>query len=351
MSQKKFYISNEEKIGKGAFGEVFIAYNEYDKNEPKIKYAAKKIPKFEELNNIDNQVSPKGMPLLTNIYNEIEINSQFTNENLVTFFGIEEIEGNDYMIFEYCNGGDLQKTIKEYQKKYFNKKIPEKYIQKILKDVMNGLTCLHRNLIVHHDIKLQNILVKYDNEEDKNNLLLDKATYKITDFGLSKFKQTYNPEIGGTFPYLDPQILVYNRTEQEVKENEVVDIWAIGILTYKLLTYQHPFIFHNINMNPNDQIKNNVKKGMLYWGVNGGEISLEALCFLDSCLKIDQNHRLSAEELEYSQFLCRNPNNFFILNENNFYNMPEEIKVNEIDDKIIQLNLSNSKKLTEILNI
>ena len=349
MSKKKFYISNEEPIGKGDFGEVYIAYDENDKNNPKIKYAAKKIPNFQPLNNIQQPLT-KGNPL-TNIYNEIEINSQFTNENLVTFFGIEEINGNNYMIFEYCDGGDLNKTIKEYQKKYYNKKITEKYIQKILKDIMNGLTCLHRNLIVHHDIKPQNILVKYDSEEDKINLNLDKATYKITDFGLSKFKQTYSPEIGGTFPYLDPQILVYNRTEQEVKENDVVDIWAIGILTYKLLTYQHPFVFHNIKMNSNDQIKTNVKKGMLYWGVNGCEISLEALCFLDSCLKIDQNHRLSAEELEYSQFLCRNPNNFFILNENNFYRMPDEIKVNEIDDKIIQLNLSNFKKLTEILNI
>jgi len=349
MSKKKFYISNEEPIGKGAFGEVYIAYDENDKNNPKIKYAAKKIPNFQPLNNIQQPLT-KGNPL-TNIYNEIEINSQFTNENLVTFFGIEEINGNNYMIFEYCDGGDLNKTIKEYQKKYHNKKIPEKYIQKILKDIMNGLTCLHRNLIVHHDIKPQNILVKYDSEEDKINLNLDKATYKITDFGLSKFKQTYSTEIGGTFPYLDPQILVYNRTEQEVKENDVVDIWAIGILTYKLLTYQHPFVFHNMNMNSNDQIKTNVKKGMLYWGVNGCEISLEALCFLDSCLKIDQNHRLSAEELEYSQFLCRNPNNFCILNENNFYRMPDEIKVNEINDKIIQLNLSNSKKLTEILNI
>lgn len=349
MSKKKFYFSNEESIGKGAFGEVYIVYDENDKNNPKIKYAAKKIPKF-KIEQIQI-TSTKGMPLLTNIYNEIEINSKFTNENLVTFFGIEEINGNDYMIFEYCDGGDLNKTIKEYQKKYYNKKIPEKYIQKILKDIMNGLTCLHRNLIVHHDIKLQNILVKYDSEEDKNNLHLDKATYKISDFGLSKFKQTYNAEVGGTFPYLDPQILVYNRREQEVKENEVVDIWAIGILTYKLLTYQHPFIFHNIKMSINEQIKTNVKKGMLYWGVNGCEISLEALCFLDSCLKIDQNHRLSAEELEYSQFLCRNPNNFFILNENNFYSMPNEIKVNDIDDKIIQLNLSNSKKLTEILNI
>lgn len=350
MSKKNFFISDEKPIGKGAFGEVYIVYDANDKNEPKIKYAAKRIPNFEGIQEL-NKTSTKGMPLFNNFCNEIEINSQFTNENLVTFFGIEEIKGSNYMIFEYCNGLDLNKTIIEYQKKYC-KKIPERYIQKILKDIMNGLSCLHRNLIVHHDIKLQNILVKYDNEEDKINLNLDKATYKITDFGLAKFKQTYNTEIAGTYPYLEPQILVYNRTSQEVKENEAVDIWAIGILTYKLLTFQHPFIFQNSNKNPNEQIKENIRKGILYWGVNGCEISLEALCFLDSCLKIDQNHRLSAEELEYSEFLCRNPNNFSLLNENTFNNMPDEIKVNEKkDDRIIQLNMTNSRKLSEILNI
>jgi serine/threonine protein kinase len=343
-SQKKFIL--KEKIGKGGFGEVFIAEDQNDKNVPKIKYAAKCIPNFKNLSENKNDQ----LLYIANI--EIEINAEFTNDNLITFYGIEEIGDKKYMIFEYCNGGDLQYCIDEYKKKY-EKKIPEKYVQKILKDILNGLTCLHRNLIVHHDIKPKNILVVFDDEEAKNNLLLDRATYKIADFGLSKYRASANitNDINGTIPYLEPQILVYNKIEPTVKENEAVDIWAVGILTYKLLTYQHPFIFKNNQKDITSQIKDNVQKGCFYWGVVGCEISLEALCFLDSCLKLNQNHRLSAEELEYSQFLCRNIKNFTYINENNFDSMPNEIKVKGIDDKIIKINMDNPKKLTEILNI
>ena len=58
---------------------------------------------------------------------------------------------------EYCNGKDLLSFINELNRKK-QRNLTEKEIQKILKDILYGLSCLHRNSITHHDIKLENIL-------------------------------------------------------------------------------------------------------------------------------------------------------------------------------------------------
>ena len=225
LHQKIFHINYDEKIGKGGFGDVYIATDIKDNKLRKTLYAAKQINKEkEDINTISN---------------EILINTEFQNENLVEFFGINIIDDNYFLIFEYCNGGDLAKNYNDYFNKT-GKPFSEEILQKILKDILNGLSCLHRHSIIHHDIKYGNILVSYKNEEDKRNLNLLNATFKLTDFGLSKcrldYQGTKTGNIGGTLTFMPPCILVekkftdepvtndngdalYNNEEEEFEEN------------------------------------------------------------------------------------------------------------------------------------
>ena len=356
-NQSKFEISNEW-IGKGAFGEVYIAYEKNNKNK---KYAAKQI-NFDKIQY--NNQNPNSLKETLN--NEVSILLEYTNENLVHCYDI--ISGNNelFIITEYCNGKDLNEIMKKWKEKTNNSFLPENIIQKILKDILNGLSCLHRapTVIIHHDIKLQNILVNFDNEEDLKNLDLVKGTYKITDFGLSKYHPDENAEIGvgGTSTYWSPEIkqLILDKyrdglnvkNEISILENPGVDIWAIGVLTYRLLNYDSLLLLNNEDYRKyrNNPIKlteihyENMKNGKIEFDLTNG-ISKEIICFLDAALKFGTNIRASSEELEYFRFITRPEEEFHYIRENNYKKILSEEYYK--DGKVI-IDINKIHKLNEI---
>ena len=73
---------------------------------------------------------------------------------------------------EYADSGDLNATIEKYKKKGYP--IPEKIIWNILKQMVLGLSALHRSKIVHRDIKCANVFINKD------------GTVKLGDLNVSK---------------------------------------------------------------------------------------------------------------------------------------------------------------------
>ena len=109
-------------------------------------------------------------------------NNQNINENIVNFLDITEINHNIYLAYEYCNGGDL----KRYSR--FFKTFDEKMVQNIMTQIIKGLQVLHNKKIIHHDLKLENILVDLNpkassQEEEKEliKLIKEKTEPKIKD--------------------------------------------------------------------------------------------------------------------------------------------------------------------------
>ena len=340
LHQKIFHINYDEKIGKGGFGDVYIATDIKDNKIKKTLYAAKQINMQKED--------------ISTLENEILINTEFQNENLVEFFGINIIDNNYFLIFEYCNGGDLAKAFNNYYNKT-GKPFTEEIVQKILKDILNGLSCLHRHQIIHHDIKYQNILVSYKNEEDKNNLNLLNATFKLTDFGLSKCKLdqgTKTGNIGGTFTFMPPCFIVDKNNDENVLENDAIDMWALGILSFRLIISKHPFLStEEEQMQPIQKqfsLYNNLQKGDYYIDLTDGvinEISKEFLMFIDGIFKKEQKWRASSEDCEYSRFITRKYSNFHFIDQ---YNYAQELSDEFIENKgILKFNIYNQKKLKE----
>ena len=340
LHQKIFHINYDEKIGKGGFGDVYIATDIKDNKIKKTLYAAKQINMQKED--------------ISTLENEILINTEFQNENLVEFFGINIIDDNYFLIFEYCNGGDLAKNYNDYFKKT-GKPFSEQIVQKILKDILNGLSCLHRHQIIHHDIKYQNILVSYKNEEDKNNLNLLNATFKLTDFGLSKCKLdqgTKTGNIGGTLTFMPPCIIVDKNNDENVLENDAIDMWALGILSFRLIISKHPFLSPEEEQMQQIQkqfsLYNNLQKGDYYIDLTDGvinEISKEFLMFIDGIFKSEQRWRLSSEDCEYSRFITRKYSNFHFIDK---YNYAQELSDEFIEGNgILKFNIYNEKKLKE----
>ena len=98
--------------------------------------------------------------------------------------------------------------------------------------MVDALLYLQERNVIHRDIKPENILIAD----------LDQLHIKLCDFGwathtINEARTTFC----GTVDYVAPE-LVY----QEPYDDKI-DLWAIGILTYELLTGQAPFTGENEN--------------------------------------------------------------------------------------------------------
>ena len=109
-----------------------------------------------------------------------------------------------------------------------NKKgLNEKIVKIIFKKIAWAVKYLHEKNIVHQDLKLENILYNQS-----------KNVVKLIDFGFS----SENPEkkninyICGTPHYMSPQAI-----KKQKHCLYKADIWALGIILYKLLTGDYPF--------------------------------------------------------------------------------------------------------------
>lgn len=115
-------------------------------------------------------------------------------------------------------------------------KKPQEKIDLIIQ-VLEALAYLHRNGVIHRDLKPDNVLVK------------DGTHVKLLDFGLAMIpdhtsKQQEGEEISGTLAYIAPEVL------QGGSSNVTSDLYAIGLILYQIFghyPYQHETITDLIN--------------------------------------------------------------------------------------------------------
>jgi serine/threonine protein kinase len=72
-------------------------------------------------------------------------------------------------------------------------------------EILNGVSCLHKNNIIHRDLNLSNILLKIE--------LNGKISVKMADFGLSvlhEFSQQFHTQDRGTIGFITPEVENYN---------------------------------------------------------------------------------------------------------------------------------------------
>ncbi len=283
----------EKCIGKGVFGQVYLT----SKKGSSTKFATKEINR-EEIEKTD---------AMKYLRNELVILQYLNHPNIVKFQDVKKTKKNYYIIMEYCNGGELAKALEKYMQKY-SKPFPEEIVQHIMKQIISAFKYIHERKIIHGNVKLQNILLHYENEEDKENLNIMKAQVKVIDFGFAcKINKTgLQYSVVGNPINFDPLILKkLNSSSKKTRQlgyNESADIWSIGSICYEMLIGRLAF--------DAEDMEELVKK------VEIGEYSIpttfshEAVSFLNGMLQYEAKNRLTAEQLSRHDFLTKDVKSF-----------------------------------------
>lgn len=141
------------------------------------------------------------------------------------------------LVLEYCEGGEID--WKNYNH-YNEKKKGGLTLNKVLRDVVNGLEYLHEfKGIIHRDLKPSNLLIHHN-------------TIKISDFGVSLILENNandDRELGktvGTPAFFAPELcqFVNNRLSMlDTKSNidKRIDIWSLGVILYCMMFHELPF--------------------------------------------------------------------------------------------------------------
>ncbi|KAJ6460851.1 kinase-like domain-containing protein, partial [Mycena vitilis] len=109
--------------------------------------------------------------------------------------------------------------------------IPEAWCKAVTRQMLDGLTHLHAQEVVHRDIKSSNVLVS------------NEGIVKLADFGISKFFADLVPlqietqaSFTGTFGYMSPECM-YNLGGYTKK----ADIWSLGCVIVEMMTGKSPW--------------------------------------------------------------------------------------------------------------
>jgi serine/threonine protein kinase len=261
-----FFISEDEQLGKGTYGEVYRCYN---REQPSQQLVVKIISLLES----DNQES---------IRTELEMIHELPHhENLVNCLKAHiASEKNLYVIMEYCNQGSLESYISKMTL------MPEEQIWDILRQVCRGYQVLYDANLLHRDIKPENILIH-------------NKVFKLADFGLSKKIKSHalseNLSYAGSPLYIAPEII--DRNEGSSK----VDIFSLGSVLYELAYDGEPPFFKKDDRygSPDEYYRARKNKKLAVPARNKkGERRSEELCHLISrMLEFNEADRISWEEV------------------------------------------------------
>ena len=338
----------KSKIGNGVYGEVYLGQDIISKKD----FAIKKISKSKLLNP-ENEYC---------FNNEVSILKYLQpHPNLIKFHLIYESISNFYIIEEYCNGGNLEQNLIKYIKNN-NKPFTEEISKYIIKNILYGLSNLNSQNIIHRDLKVENILLHFDNEEDLINQNLMNSKIKIIDFGFAKFlkKNEFADSIIGTPLFMDPIILNSMNDKKENDKNmydKKVDMWSLGIISYYLLLGNLPFQGNNIN-----ELSKSIEERKFILPKNQNiYLSKNCIEFIDKLLNVDINLRPSADEILLNDNWINDKSDQFIMlklkkendvNNKEFINYWEKYEVEKKYKytKNLTSKFNNTNKIDSLLN-
>ena len=220
----------KEKLGEGGNGVVYKAIQRSNNKEVAIKKFDKKKIKDSFMSENFRQITKEEMkPYIDSFLKETE-NMKIAegidedNENSIKFIEYYDLEDDFVIVMELCDENLTTFIAKK------NEKLSDEEIYMILSQLNNTFRIISSKKIAHRDLKLENILVKYENKEKT------KFTFKLTDYGESKTLSVTNKYTQvGTCNFTAPEILNGDGYNIEC------DLWSLGIIIHVLCFKTYPY--------------------------------------------------------------------------------------------------------------
>lgn len=213
-------------LGRGQFGEVWLAEKHLQFSSRKFRHALK------FLSNRTEEIDLKAAEAEIDTWIEVS-----GHPNVMPV--LDMLVFRDYVIIvsEYADGGSLNSWLKQN-----NGKAPtvEKALEMMI-GILRGIEHLHSKSVVHRDLK-------------PDNILLQGNFPRITDFGISRIvsENTTATKAIGSPAYMSPEAFHGNKSPQ-------TDIWSAGVILYVMLSGNYPFEGETI-FNLRDAIQNHESK-------------------------------------------------------------------------------------------
>ena len=252
------YLLNEE-IGSGGFAKVVLGIHIPTGEKVAIKIMDKQQILSDELNK-------------ERVLSEISILKIVRHNNIIKLYEVMETPQKIYLVMEYCDGGELFDYIVSKQH------LSEKQACVFFQELIDALTYLHSQNIVHRDVKPENILLESSGKS---------LTCKLIDFGISR-TYTLDKLITtpcGTASYAPPEM---HRGEEYY--GLLSDVWSAGVLLYAMAFGYLPFCEEDEDTNIDNIIKGNYEIPE--------EASPELNDFLLHILDIDPLSRYDLEQIK-----------------------------------------------------
>ncbi|KAL6707339.1 mitogen-activated protein kinase kinase kinase [Coniothyrium glycines] len=284
--QPTFKWMKGQLIGKGTFGRVYLGMNittgeliAVKQVEVNAKAAGSDKDKIKEL--------------VKSLDQEIDTMQHLDHPNIVQYLGCERKEYSISIFLEYISGGSVGSCIRKHGK------FEESVVSSLTRQTLLGLSYLHREGILHRDLKADNILLDLD------------GTCKISDFGISKktdniYGNDVTNSMQGSVFWMAPEVIRSQGQGYSAK----VDIWSLGCVVLEMFAGKRPWskeeaigaIYKLGSLNQAPPIPEDVSR----------VIGVEGLSFMYDCFTIDPTERPTAETLLRAPFCFSDPNYNFL---------------------------------------
>ncbi|WNZ64593.1 protein kinase [Myxococcus sp. MxC21-1] len=163
---------------------------------------------------------------------EARLAAQLEHPNIVQIFDFGEAEGSFFLAMEFIDGPNLRKLVKRAAEEA----LPPAFCAKVVAAAAEGLAYAHEFCdvetgeplgLIHRDVSPDNILVSR------------QGAVKVVDFGIAKVAgqghRTLTGVVKGKVAYMPPEQLQAKAMDRRV------DVYALGVVLYELLTGKRPF--------------------------------------------------------------------------------------------------------------
>ena len=216
-----------EVVGDGSFGQVWKGTFQQQ------LVAVKKLKYVSALDSRSIELFKREAAIMQNL----------NHPYIVHLWGMGMDPANAFICVEFAEGG----TLKDFLHKNHGV-FPTDHLVALYQNITSALEFTHARGIYHRDIKPENVLLFICPSA------LSGFTAKLTDFGLSKFKDTGGSStVGGgaigTYPYIAPEVLEIDDEDDEKARTEKrermdwckVDVYALGVLGFEMFSRVVPF--------------------------------------------------------------------------------------------------------------